>query len=146
MQHRINKIKFKKGQDSNQAVMRKLVVNFIEHGKLETTLKRAKAVKSAVDRLTYKSLTKSESSKNVLLSKLGNKKTVDKMFNEVGPAFKVGTGGFVRMIRIGKRQGDNAEVAQLMWSKDIFPKVAVDTNAKAKKQSDKNGSKIGRAS
>ena len=93
MRHGVKKTKFHKGRDSHRALVRKLVLNFIEHGKLETTLKRAQVVKSTVDSLTYKSLTSSESNKNVLLRQLGDVSATKKMLNEIGPAFKTGTGG-----------------------------------------------------
>ena|SRR3989344_7755652 len=123
MRHGVKKTKFHKGRDSHRALVRKLVLNFIEHGKLETTLKRAQVVKSTVDSLTYKSLTSSESNKNVLLRQLGDVSATKKMLNEIGPAFKTGTGGFVRLIKLGQRQGDNAEVAQLTWTKNFTPKA-----------------------
>lgn len=119
MKHGIKKIKFRRGQDANQALMRKLSTNFVKHGKLETTLSRAKAVKSSIDSLANKAKERTEARNSLLLSKFGDPKIVEKMFSEVGPSFKNRTGGFVRLTRLGKRQGDNAEMALIEWTKEV---------------------------
>lgn len=138
MKHGVKKIKFRNGQDSHQALTRKLLLNFIRHGKIETTLKRAKVVKSSIDRLTSKSITGTESSKNVLLRELGDRTAVKKMMNVVAPTFKEGTGGFVRLQRLGQRQGDNAEVALLTWTKDIAGDTSEEPAEKEVKKSSGN--------
>jgi large subunit ribosomal protein L17 len=124
MRHGVKKTKFHHGQDSHQALTRKLLLNFIQHGKIETTLKRAKVVKSNIDRLTSKSISAAESDKNVLLKVLGDRAAVKKMMLEIAPVFKGEvTGGFVRLERLGQRQGDNAEVARLTWTKEVVVKT-----------------------
>ncbi len=136
MKHGVKKIKFRNGQDSHQALTRKLVLNFIRHGKLETTLKRAKVVKSSIDRLTSKSISGTESSKNVLLRELGDRAAVKKMMNVIAPTFKEGTGGFVRLQRLGQRQGDNAEVALITWTKEMTQDLEEKPSTKEVKKSD----------
>jgi len=120
MKHSIYKVKFRRGKDSNESVMRKLVLNFLKHGKLETTVSKAKAVKSLLDRLAFKARRQSEADKNVLLKHLGDKKAVQDMFDKVEPTFKKRTGGFVTIIRLGTRLGDNAEMARIGWTKPII--------------------------
>lgn len=134
MKHGVKKIKFRNGQDAHQALTRKLLLNFIRHGKLETTLKRAKVVKSSIDSLTSKSITGTESSKNVLLRELGDRDAVKKMMSVVAPTFKEGTGGFVRLQRLGQRQGDNAEVALLTWTKEIVQEESEKSSTKEVKK------------
>lgn len=120
MKHGIKKIKFKHGQDANQALMRKLVVNFVQTGRLSTTLSKAKALKARIDRLVYKASQAKESDKNVLLKELGSKTVVKHMLAVVGPSFNGQVSGYTRLYRVGPRQGDNAEVARLEWVKPLI--------------------------
>ena len=62
MNKRIKKIKIRKGKDATESVVRKLVVNFITHGKITTTVKRAKIIRSEIDRLVHKAKDKKQSS------------------------------------------------------------------------------------
>ncbi|KXK11731.1 MAG: 50S ribosomal protein L13 [Microgenomates bacterium OLB23] len=144
MKHGIKKAKFKLGQDANQALVRKLVINFVQQGRLSTTLSKAKVLKGEIDRLVYKASQAKESDKNVLLRELGDKSVVKHMLTVVGPTFNGQVSGFTRMYRMGPRQGDNAEVARLEWVKPINEPaqptevVAAKKTEKASKKSYKN--------
>lgn len=115
MRHGVKKIKFHNGQDSHQALMRKLVLNFINHGKIETTLHKGKALKSAMDRLTGKAIRNTISDKNMLMKYLTTKEAVSYMVNVVAPAMNKRVGGYVTIAKLGKRQGDDAEMTRLTW-------------------------------
>ncbi len=130
MKHGIKKVKFKSGQDANQALMRKLVISFVELGRISTTLSKAKAVKSAVDRLVYKATIGKESDKNVLLKYVGSKSVVKYMLGTVGPSLVGQTSGYTRLTKMGPRQGDNAEIARLEWVKPILAEQKVEKKAK----------------
>lgn len=142
MKHGVKKIKFKKGKDANTAMLRKLTRNFLEHGKLDTTLSRAKILKSHLDRLVYKAQRGNQADKNMLLRHLADTETVSYMLETVGPSFKRST-GFTTVMKLGPRKGDYAEVARLQWVKEVVSKSDLKKNAKAKKQetSDKKESK-----
>lgn len=122
MKHGIKKVKFTQGQDSHQALMRKLLVNFVKHGHIETTIKRGKALKAVVDRLVLKAKKGTEADKNVLMKHLNSKKMVDMMIKTIAPNFEQET-GFVKVYRVGVRQGDAAEVVRMKWVKDLPAEV-----------------------
>ena len=105
MKHKVKKIKFKKGKDSAEATMRKLATNFINNGKITTTLSKAKKLKSFIDRLVFKAKEKKESTKNILLKHLGEEKVINKLFDVVAPKFNDRSSGFVRVIKLGQRWG-----------------------------------------
>ena len=115
-------------------LVRKLAVNFVTHSRIETTLKRAKVLKSVVEKLVEKAKVESEANKNSLLSILNNKKIVERMFKETGKAMKDKVGGYVRIVRLGiGRRDDGAEMARLEWAHPIV------TNEKVVDQKNKNG-------
>src|SRR3989338_3037431 len=124
MKHSVKKIKFSKGKDSHEALVRKLVTNFIQNGKIETTLSRAKVLKSTIDSLVYKAIQNKESDRNVLLKHLGDKNVVMLLVKDIAPVFSGRVGGYVRLARKGIRQGDNAEIVQVTWSEEVLKKTA----------------------
>ncbi len=140
MRHRVKKIKISKGKDHNRSMVRKLILNFLAHGKIETTLKRAKVLKSEIDRLVSKAVKGTESSRNVILRKLADPVWVKFLQDTVAPVFKDRTGGYVRIKRIGFRKGDNSLMARLEW---VEPVVGKNENKKDKKKEPvKKGEKL----
>lgn len=121
MKHGVKKIKFRGGRDANRALMRKLALNFLKHGRIDTTQNRGKALKSLIDRLTHKAQRGNPSDKNVLLKHLAQKDAVNYMLETVGPAFKKRQSGFVTIAKLGPRQGDVAEMVRVQWVKDLKP-------------------------
>lgn len=121
MRHGVKKIQFTKGQDAHQALTRKLLVNFVKHGYIETTQKRGKVLKASIDRLVGKAQRGQQSDRNVLLKHFASKKIVESMINVIAPTFQGQVSGFVSMKRLGVRQGDDAEVVRLAWVKPITP-------------------------
>lgn len=126
----VKKLRLRKGQDATQATVRKLVINFIATGRVKTTVKRAKIIKSQIDTLVHKAQDKTEASKNVLLRRIGDQKVVTKLIDEVGPHFKTRTSGFVKMVRMGARVGDGAEVALVEWIEPFIVVKADDSKNK----------------
>lgn len=119
MRHRVKKIKFSHGRDANRMLVRKLAKNFVTNAKIETTLKKAKVLKSIVERLADKSKVETEANKNYLLSALNDKALVARMFKEVGSGFKDKVGGYVRVVKLGIQRADGAEMARLEWTHPI---------------------------
>lgn len=119
MRHRVKKIKVKWGRDANKMLMRKLAANFISKGKIITTIKKAKIVKSHIERLVEKSKIKTEANKNYLLRFIANRKLITFLFDTVGTALKNISGGYVRIIKMGSRESDGSEMAKLEWAHPI---------------------------
>ena len=113
MIHSVNKIKFKSGKDANEMLIRKLAFNFFQSGRMVTTLKKAKVMKTTVDILVGKMKEKKESNKNWLLRYMPDIKTVNILFDQVGPSIQNISGGFVRVIKLNQRDSDGTLMAQL---------------------------------
>lgn len=120
MKHKSKKIKFKKGRDATRSSIKKLLNNFLREGKIETSLKKIKFLKSIVDRLTLKAQIVNNSNRNVLLKYFGERSAVEKMFNLIGPEFKTRKSGFVKIIKTRIRVGDGTALARLEWIRPII--------------------------
>jgi len=116
MRHRLKKIKFRGGKDANKMLVRKLAVNFFEHGKITTTRAKAKVLTSFLEKICYKIKQETEANKNYLFKKLGNGKTIKTLFKEIGPAIKAKTSGHIKKTNLGMRLSDGSEMMKLEWS------------------------------
>ena len=90
-----------------------MAFSLIEHKRINTTLAKAKALKLFVEPLVTKSKEDTTHNRRIAFSKLRNKYAVTELFKEV--AVKVGDrpGGYTRIIKLGNRLGDNAEMAMI---------------------------------
>lgn len=118
MRHRVKKIKFSNGIDANRALTRKLAVNFFLKGKLTTTLSKAKAIKPVIEKLIEKMKVKTESNLNYLKQKLDNKEVLEIAYKDISPVIVKINGGYIRVVKLGKRESDGAETARIEW---VYP-------------------------
>ncbi len=94
-----------------KAMLANMACSLIEHKRINTTLAKAKALKLFVEPLVTKSKEDTTHNRRVAFSRLRNKYAVTELFKEV--SVKVGDrpGGYTRIIKLGNRLGDNAEMA-----------------------------------
>lgn len=96
-----------------RALLANLACSLIEHKRINTTLAKAKALRSYVEPLITKSKTDSTHSRRVIFSYLQNKDAVTELFREISPKIANRPGGYVRIIKTGFRLGDAAETAMI---------------------------------
>jgi len=123
MRHGYSKIKFKDGQDADQMLVRKLATNFLMVGKLKTTIKKAKVLKTVLEKLIEKMKIKNEANKNYLLKILGDRELVERSFVDFGASFTKINGGYVRIVKIGVRDSDGSEMVVVEWAYPITNKL-----------------------
>ena len=92
------------------AMLANMAISLIEHKRITTTVAKAKALKKYVEPLITKAKTDDTNSRRVVFSYLQNKEAIKPLFGEV--AQKVGDrpGGYTRIIKLGSRQGDAADI------------------------------------
>ena len=94
-----------------KAMLSNMACSLIEHKKITTTLAKAKALRKYVEPLITKSKTDTTHSRRVVFSYLQNKEAVKELFGEVRPKVLERPGGYTRILKLGNRLGDNAEMA-----------------------------------
>ncbi|WP_340063576.1 50S ribosomal protein L17 [Ascidiimonas aurantiaca] len=96
-----------------KSMLANMACSLIEHKRINTTVAKAKALKQFVEPLVTKSKEDTTHNRRVVFSRLRNKYAVAELFREV--AAKVGDrpGGYTRIIKLGNRLGDNAEMAMI---------------------------------
>ncbi len=111
-----NKRKFGRVRNQRKALYKALATALIEHGRIETTLAKAKSLSSYADKLVTQAKKADVSAKRMVLENLGIKAT-DKLFKEVGPKFADRNGGYTKILKIGRRKSDGAEMAFIEFVK-----------------------------
>lgn len=111
--------------------------SLIEHKRINTTLAKAKALKVFVEPLITKSKTDTTHNRRVVFSKLRQKEAVTELFRTVAPKVGDRPGGYTRIIKLGNRLGDNAEMAMIELVD--FNEIYTTGKAKAKKTRRRGG-------
>ena len=94
-----------------KAMLANMACSLIEHKRIQTTVAKAKALRVYVEPLVTKSKNDSMHSRRVVFSYLKNKYAVQELFGEIRPKILERPGGYTRILKIGNRKGDNAEMA-----------------------------------
>ena len=96
-----------------KAMLSNMACSLIEHKRIHTTVAKAKALRVYVEPLLTKSKTDSTHSRRVVFGYLQSKDAVTELFRDVAPKIADRPGGYTRIIRIGNRLGDNAEMCMI---------------------------------
>ena len=94
-------------------MLRSLATSVIIYEKVKTTKAKAKAVKPLVEKLVTTAKKNDLTARRRLLDVLYHKKAVSKALEVLGPRYKERKGGYTRIINLGIRQGDGAEMVQI---------------------------------
>ena len=97
--------------DQRRAMLRQLTTDLLEHGKLETTFYRAKEVQPVVEKMITLGKKGDLAAYRKALSYITKEDVAQKLFQEVAPGYAERSGGYTRVVRIGQRRGDAAEMA-----------------------------------
>lgn len=111
MRHAIRGRKLGRTSTHRLAMFRNMVASLIDHGRIETTLAKAKELRSVAEKLVTKGKVDTVHSRRVVRRWLPNRDHVTKLFDDIGPRFADRPGGYTRITKLGPRQGDKAEIA-----------------------------------
>lgn len=103
--------KLGKPTDQRMAMLRAMVTDLLEYGKIETTVTRAKEAGPLAERMITLGKKQTLASYRQALSFLTKEDVAKKLFDEISPRYSTRDGGYTRIVRIGPRRGDAAEMA-----------------------------------
>ena len=93
------------------AMLRGLVTYLLENGSVETTLTRAKEVRSVAEKMITLGKKNTLASRRAALGYITKEDVVTKVFNEIAPKYEGRNGGYTQIYKLGPRRGDGAEMA-----------------------------------
>lgn len=103
--------KLGKTTDQRKAMLRQQVTDFLDNGRMETTITRAKEIAPLAEKMITLGKKKDLASYRQALSFITREDVAKKVFDEVAPKYAERNGGYTRITRIGARRGDAAEMA-----------------------------------
>ena len=122
-----------------KALLANMATSLILHKRIQTTVAKAKALQTYVEPLVTKSKDDSTNSRRVVFSYLKNKEAVTELFRTIAPKIAERPGGYTRVLKIGFRQGDGADMALIEFVD--FNEAALTSAPKAAKKTTRRSSK-----
>jgi len=120
MRHQVAGYKLGRSKGASIALRRNLIKQFFTHERLHTTRAKAAAIRSEAERLITVARNSAEGSdaqkvhaQRLVASRLGDNSLNKRLFEEIAPRFATRNGGYTRVLKLGPRQGDSAEMVIL---------------------------------
>lgn len=111
MRHRNSGRHLSRDSAHRKAMFKNMAVSLLQHEAIRTTLPKAKELRRKAEPLITLAKSDSVHKRRLAFARLGDRATVTKLFNELGPRYKERPGGYTRILKCGYRPGDNAPMA-----------------------------------
>ena len=113
MRHKVAGRKFDRAGDERKSLFRGLVKDLMRHERMKTTEAKAKEVRPLAEKMITLGKDGTVPARRQAMAFLNDKDIVKKLFDDIGPRFAARPGGYTRIIKLGPRGGDGAQMAQL---------------------------------
>ncbi len=142
MRHQ-NRIKrLGRAREHRKSLFRNQVISLLQQGMIKTTLRKAKETSKYAEKMITLGKKADLTSRRVAHRFLTTREMTNKLFEEIAPLFKDRNGGYTRIYKLGKRRGDNAEMAMLQLTE--LPRKEEEPSEKKEKKKGFLGLKKGK--
>ncbi len=140
MRHRIKGRKLNRTASHRKALIRNLANQLFEYKEIRTTTAKAKEARVTIERLITYAKKGDTHHRRLAFSFLRQKETIKTLFDEIAPAYTERQGGYTRVIKLGRRQGDGAPMAilQLVGFETLADTSKPEKKKKPKKKEEKS--------
>jgi len=147
MRHQKKRHKLGRTASHREATLSAMAAALIEHKRIETTLAKAKALRVYVEPIITRSKEDTTHNRREAFRHLSNKEAVKTLFGEISEKVADRPGGYTRIVKLGQRQGDSAEMAviELVDWNDVRPDGAGGTKRRTRRSSGRTRRKPGDA-
>ena len=111
MRHRLGLRKLNRTSSHRLAMLRNMTVSLLRHETIKTTLPKAKELRRVVEPIITLGKKPSLANRRLAFDRLRDREIVVKLFEEIGPRYAARNGGYLRILKCGFRDGDNAPMA-----------------------------------
>ena len=111
MRHGHGLRKLNRTSSHRKAMLQNMMNSLIEHEAIKTTVPKAKELRRVIEPMITLAKEDSVANRRLAFNRLRDRDSVTKLFNDLGPRFKVRPGGYTRILKMGFRVGDNAPMA-----------------------------------
>lgn len=135
--HRRRAKHFGRTSKPRRALLRGLMTSLVEHGRIKTTVDKAKELRRHIERLITLGKKGDVATRRVILSRIANQEAMTTIVNDLSKRFQNRPGGYTRIIKIGRRPGDQAEMAFIEFVDYDWKQKDGATDQKAEKSGEK---------
>ena len=114
MRHRVDTFKIGRSGAHRRAMLANMATSLFEHGKIETTLVKAKELRRFAEKLITIAKKNDLHRRRIAVSRLRDKAITKKLFDEIAPGYAERVGGYTRILKLAQRRGDAAEMCIIM--------------------------------
>lgn len=111
MRHRVSNRKLNRTSSHRKAMLQNMTNSLLKHEVIKTTLPKAKELRKVAEPLITLSKKATVANRRIAFDRLRDRDIVVKLFDELGPRYKARNGGYLRILKCGFRDGDNAPMA-----------------------------------
>lgn len=111
MNHRKKGRKFNRTAEHRDALLRNLATSLFLHGRVETTVAKAKELRTFAEPLISKAKRGDLHARRLVQRQITQQQALEKLFGEIGPRYAERPGGYTRVLHVGHRSGDAADLA-----------------------------------
>ena len=111
MRHRLGLRKLNRTSSHRLAMLRNMTVSLLRHETIKTTLPKAKELRRVVEPIITLGKKPSLANRRLAFDRLRDREIVVKLFEQIGPRYATRNGGYLRILKCGFRDGDNAPMA-----------------------------------
>lgn len=133
MRHRVGYNRLDRKASHRKAMLRNMVISLFKYERIETTKAKAKEVRRHAEKQITRAKIDSVHNRRIIAQDIQDKTVLNKLFTEIAPLFADRSGGYTRILKIGQRKGDAAEVVIL----ELVEKTASEEPKKAEKKAKK---------
>ena len=137
MRHLKRTAKLGRTSEHRNAMLANLVCSLIEHKRVTTSLAKAKAARSVAEKMVTLGKKGTIAHRRLAVARLHQESAAKILFKEIAPAFKDRRSGYTRIIKLGQRQGDAAQLAILEWVDTVVAAAPAAPAAEAKPEEKK---------
>ena len=120
MRHQVSGYRLGRSTGARLALRRNLIKQLYTHERIQTTRAKAAAIRGEAERLITIARNSAQgtdiekvNARRLVISKLGDNQLINRLFDEIAPRFATRNGGYTRMLKLGPRMGDSAEMVIL---------------------------------
>lgn len=113
MRHLKNVRKFNKDTEHRKAMFSNMMTSFFEHERITTTLAKAKELRRLSERTITRAKENTLHNKRMVMRRIHDRDVIAKLFDEIAPKYKEVNGGYTRILKLGSRAGDAADLARI---------------------------------
>ena len=113
MRHRAKGRQLSRTSTHRRAMLNNMATSLFEHGRVITTEAKAKELRPFAEKLITLARRGDLHARRLVQRKIKDRETLSRLFTEIGPRFAARPGGYTRILKLGHREGDGADIARI---------------------------------